>query len=77
MKDQLSHTTTPSKRINNNSIKHRKKLNSMAKFLFHKKNRPTDLVEGIIYDMTYLHSKLSKTKIDSPKKPGYQNYLEV
>jgi len=66
-----------SKRLNSNSIKNIKKSNSMAKFLFHKKNRPTDLVGGIIYDMTYLHSKLSKTKIDSPKKPGYQNYFEV
>lgn len=67
----------PSKSLNNNSFKNRKNSNSMEKFLFHKRNRPTDLVGGIIYDMEYLHSKLPKNKIDSPKKPGYQNYFEV
>jgi hypothetical protein len=77
MISQNFYTTKTFKKINKVSMKC-KDYNTVKKFIFHKRHRPTDLVEGILYDMEYLHSLLGTSKkTPTPTKPGYQNYTEV
>ena len=60
-------TTTPSKETKNNNFKKKKILG---------KDRPNNYLDGIMYDLDYLHKIIDKnTRVE--KKPGYQNHPEV
>ena len=80
MVSHFLNTTMTSKTLNKSNINYNKDSNIMKKKIFHKRDRPTDLLEGILYDMEYLHSLLRSSKSppsQPPTKPGYQNYAEI
>ncbi len=75
MKNNQLRTTKTSQKLISTNMSHFS--NDIKKKIFHKRDRPPELLEGILYDMEYLHSLLGTSKTEPTIKPGYQNYAEV
>ena len=52
------------------------KTNNLKKKILLGKDRPDNYLDGIMYDLEYLHKIIHKNT-NMEKKPGYQNHPEV
>ncbi len=77
MVSKILNTTETSKTVINNNNKCEKESTIFKKRIFHKKDRPDDLIEGILYDMEYLYSFLRPNMTPKITRPGYQSHIEV